>query len=43
MPTWETGSDPTSLPMWAIVLPLAASLVTVLASVIAGIFSQSPE
>ena len=42
-PTWETGSDPTTLPAWAIVLPLAAALVTVLASVIAGIFSQSPD
>ena len=42
-PTWETGSDPTSVPAWALVLPLAAALVTVLASVIAGIFSQSPE
>lgn len=43
MPTWETGSDPTLLPVWAIVAPIAATLLTVLASVIAGIFSQSPE
>jgi len=43
LPTWKTGSDPTSLPAWAIALPLGAALLTVLASVIAGIFSQTPE
>lgn len=42
MPTWETGSDPTSLPVWAIALPLAAALFTLLASVVAGIFSRPP-
>lgn len=42
-PTWETGSDPTQLPVWAIAVPIGAALGTVLASVVAGIFSQSPE
>lgn len=42
LPTWETGSDPTYLPAWAIVMPIAAALLTTLASVIAGIFSESP-
>lgn len=41
-PVWETGSDPTLLPVWALVAPIGAVLVTTLASVVAGIFSQSP-
>ncbi len=41
-PVWETGTDPTSLPVWAIVAPIGAVLVTTLASVVAGIFSQTP-
>ena len=43
MPAWETGTDPTVLPVWALVAPMAASLLTLLASVIAGIFSESPS
>jgi hypothetical protein len=42
MPTWETGTDPTSIPVWAIVAPIAGALMTVLASVVAGIFAQPP-
>lgn len=42
LPTWETGSDPTRLPVWALAAPIAAALITTLASVVAGIFSQSP-
>lgn len=42
-PVWETGTDPTLLPAWAIAAPVAAALVTLLASVVAGIFSQTPE
>lgn len=42
LPTWETGSDPTILPVWAIVMPLAAALVTTLAAIVAGIFSEAP-
>jgi hypothetical protein len=43
LPTWETGTDPTTLPLWAIAMPLAAALATALAAVIAGIFSESPD
>ena len=43
MPVWETGTDPTELPVWALVAPVAASLLTLLACVIVGIFSESPS
>jgi fatty acid desaturase len=43
LPVWETGSDPTSLPIWALIAPLAAALLVTLASVIAGIFSDTPN
>jgi hypothetical protein len=43
LPVWETGSDPTRLPVWALAAPIGATLVTTLASVVAGIFSQTPE
>jgi hypothetical protein len=43
MPAWETGTDPTELPVWAIVAPLAAALLTVLGSVIVGLFSEAPS
>lgn len=42
-PVWETGSDPTRLPVWALAAPVGGALVTMLASVVAGIFSQTPE
>jgi hypothetical protein len=42
MPAWETGSDPTRLPVWALMGPVAAMLLTFLASIIAGIFSDAP-
>lgn len=42
LPVWETGSDPTRLPVGALAAPVAAALVTMLASVVAGIFSQAP-
>ncbi len=43
LPVWETGSDPTRLPVWALAAPVGAALLTTLASVVAGIFSQSPQ
>ena len=43
LPTWEVGSDPTQLPVWAIIVPVGAALVTTLAAVVAGIFSESPS
>jgi hypothetical protein len=41
MPPWVTGSDPTSLPLWALAAPLGAALVTVLAAVVAGLFGPA--
>jgi len=43
LPVWETGSDPTRLPIGAIVAPIGAALLTVLASVTAAVFAQSPS
>lgn len=43
LPVWEVGSDPTQLPVWAIIMPVAAALLTALAAVIAGLFSESPS
>jgi hypothetical protein len=43
LPVWETGTDPTELPVWAIVAPIAASLLTTLACVIVGLFSETPS
>lgn len=43
LPVWETGTDPTQLPVWALAAPIGATLLTALASVVAGIFSPTPE
>jgi hypothetical protein len=43
MPVWEMGSDPTRLPLWALVVPLGAALLTALAAVVVGLFSESPS
>ena len=42
LPVLETGSDPTQLPLAALVAPLGAAVLTTLASVVAGIFSRPP-
>jgi hypothetical protein len=42
LPPSVTGSDPTELPLWAILVPLAASMLTLLASVVAGLFAEAP-
>lgn len=42
LPVWEVGSDPTRLPLWALVVPLGTALLTALAAVVAGLFSESP-
>lgn len=42
LPVVETGSDPTRLPIAAIVTPMAAAALTVLAGIIAGVFSRLP-
>ena len=41
-PVMVTGTDPTELPVWALAAPVGAALATTLASVVAGIFSQTP-
>jgi hypothetical protein len=43
LPVVETGSDPTRLPIGAMVSPIAAAVLTVLAGIIAGVFSRPPE
>jgi hypothetical protein len=43
LPVVETGSDPTRLPIAAMVTPIAAAVVTVLAGIIAGVFSRPPQ
>jgi hypothetical protein len=43
LPVVETGSDPMRIPIAAIVSPVAAAALTVLAGIIAGAFSRSPE
>jgi hypothetical protein len=42
LPVFETGSDPTRLPMGAMVAPMAAAVLTVLAGVTATVFARSP-
>ncbi|MDH4140073.1 MAG: hypothetical protein OEV43_05815 [Coriobacteriia bacterium] len=42
LPQWETGSDPTQLPIGALMAPIGASALTALASVVAGMFGRRP-
>ncbi len=42
LPVFETGSDPTRIPVGAIVTPVAAAVLSGLAGVIAGVFSRPP-
>ena len=43
LPVVETGSDPTRLPIAAMVAPMAAAALTGLAGIIAGVFSRPPD
>lgn len=43
VPVVETGSDPTRLPIAAMVAPMAAAGLTGLAGIVAGVFSRPPE
>jgi hypothetical protein len=43
LPVLETGSDPTRLPIGALVTPVAAALLTGLAGIAAQDFSRPPE
>ena len=42
LPVVETGSDPTRLPVGAMVAPMAAALLTALAGITANVFSRPP-
>jgi len=43
LPVYVTGSDPTRLPIGAMVSPVAAALLTALAGIAAGVLSRPPE
>jgi uncharacterized membrane protein len=42
LPVLETGSDPTQLPLAALVAPLGAAVLTFLAGTVAGVFAEEP-
>ena len=43
LPVYVTGSDPTRLPIGAMVSPVAAALLTALGGIAAGVLSRPPE
>ena len=43
LPVFETGTDPTQLPMGALVAPVAAMVLTTVAGIVAGVFARPPE
>ena len=43
LPVFVTGSDPTRIPIGAFVSPVAATVLTVLAATVAGIFSRPSQ
>lgn len=43
LPVLETGSDPTRLPLGALVAPLAAAVLTAVASMVVGVFARPPD
>jgi hypothetical protein len=42
LPVVETGSDPTRLPVGAMIAPVAATVLTALAGITAGVFAHPP-
>jgi hypothetical protein len=42
-PVVETGSDPTRLPVGAMIAPVAATVLTALAGITAGVFAHPPR
>jgi hypothetical protein len=42
LPVIETGTDPTRIPVAAIVAPLAATMLTALAGTVANVFRAGP-
>jgi hypothetical protein len=43
LPVVETGTDPTRLPIAALVTPVAAAVLTGVAGIVAGVFARSPQ
>jgi hypothetical protein len=43
LPRVETGSDPTRIPIGAMVSPVAAMVLTALAGIVAGVFARPPS
>jgi hypothetical protein len=43
LPVLETGTDPTRIPVGALVSPVAATVLTALAGITAGVFSRPPQ
>ena len=43
LPVVETGSDPTRIPIGAIVAPIAATVLTVVAGITTSVFARPPE
>jgi hypothetical protein len=43
LPRVETGSDPTRIPIGAMVAPVAATALTALAGIVAAVFFKPPE
>ena len=43
LPVVETGSDPTRLPVGAMIAPVAATVLTALAGIAAGVLARPPE
>ena len=43
LPVYETGTDPTQVPMGALTAPIGAAVLTTLAGILAGVFAQTPE
>lgn len=42
-PRVETGSDPTRIPIGAVVAPIAATVLTTLAGMVSGVIARSPD
>jgi hypothetical protein len=42
LPVVETGSDPTRLPIGAMIAPVAAAMLTILAGITASVFARPP-
>lgn len=43
LPVFETGTDPTRIPMGALLAPMGAAVLTTLAGLMAGVFARLPE